>query len=157
MNILVRPLDEDDVSQAKEYIVRLKLLNEEIDPNFKAVDDLKDVARGYILASIEDENVAMYVCEDLDTNQIIGLIRIEFKDRMFYHPRKEAVITDIYVKAGYRGKNVGKVLVEKAIASAKERGAGLLVVSYPVNNTIADKFFTDMGFKDLRKERFLNI
>lgn len=157
MNIMIRRLDEDDIAQATEYIVRLKLLNEEIDPNFKAVDNLKEVARDYVLASMVDEDAAIYVCEDLDANQIIGLIRIEFKDRVFYHPRLEAVITDIYVKAGYRGKNIGKILVEKAIAAAKEKGAGLLVVNYPVNNTIADKFFTDIGFKDLRRERFLTL
>jgi len=157
MNLIVRPLDEDDIAKATEYIVRLKLLNEEIDPNFKVIDELEEVAREYVVASIHDPDVAIYVCEDLDLNQIIGLIRVEFKDRKFYHPRKEAIITDIYVKAGYRGKNVGKVLVEKAVALAKERGAGLLVVCYPVNNTIAEKFFKELGFKDLRKEKFLSL
>ncbi len=157
MNIIIRPLDEDDVSKAVEYVVRLKLLNEEIDPNFKAVENLEEVAREYILSSLTDENSLIYVCEDLDAGQIVGLLRLEFRDRIFYKPRKVAVITDIYVKAGYRGKKVGKVLVEKAISLAKERGAGLLVAKYPVNNTIAEKFFSELGFKDLRREKFLSL
>jgi len=150
-------MDEDDVENALEYIVRLKLLNEEVDPNFKTVDNLEEEARGYLIESLEDENVAVYVCEDLDVNQVVGLVRIEIRDRRFYYPRKEAVITDIYVKAGYRGKNIGHILIDKASSFAKEKGAGLIVVSYPLNNTIADKFFTEGGFKDLKRVKFFSL
>jgi len=47
------------------------------------------------------------VAEDEGNRLIAGVIRFELVDRLFYEPRLQAVITDLYVRPQYRRRGSG--------------------------------------------------
>jgi len=152
--INVREAAEADAEQVSKLIARLKLVNEELDPHFKTVPDLDRVALEYTLEAIRDPKARVIVAEDEEAGEIIGVLVYKLMDRVFYEPRIKALITDFYVRARYRGRRVGSLLLEKAAEKAKEDGAGILTVVYPAGNSIAAGFYERKGFRDLQVEKY---
>jgi len=157
LHLEVRRVEERDLDVVADMIARLKVLNEELDPHFRVVEDLEEQARRYAKESLRNENVVMLVAYDSDTGEAAGVIRMEIVDRVFYKPRLKAVITDIYVKPKYRRRRVATTLLEKAKEEAKRRGAGIITAVYPANNVIAETFYEKEGFKTLQVEKYLPL
>ena len=157
MHLEVRRVEERDLEVVADMIARLKVLNEELDPHFRVVEDLEEQARRYVKESLRNENVVMLVAYDSDAGEAAGVIRVEIVDRVFYKPRLKAVITDIYVKPKYRRRRVAATLLEKAKEEAKRRGAGIITAVYPANNVIAEMFYEKEGFKTLQVEKYLPL
>ncbi|MCE4626309.1 MAG: GNAT family N-acetyltransferase [Desulfurococcales archaeon] len=153
-SIYVREAVENDIETISELVARLKMLNEELDPHFKAVSNINEIAREYVEKAIQDENTKILVAVDMATADIAGIIILRVEDRVFYEPRKKAVITDFYVKAKYRRKRLGSILLDEAIKVAKEMGAGIITAVYPAGNSIADSFYKKAGFKDFQIEKY---
>ena len=152
--IFVREAVENDLDTIAKLVARLKLLNEELDPHFKAVKNLEEIAKTYVEKAMQDDNTKILVAVDMATADIAGIIILKLEDRVFYEPRKKAVITDFYVKAKYRRKRVGSILLDEAMKAASEMGAGIITAVYPAGNTIANDFYTKAGFKDLQIEKY---
>jgi ribosomal protein S18 acetylase RimI-like enzyme len=152
MKINVRMIEEKDFEEVAKLIARLKSLNEELDPHFKAVDNVREIALKYIEETTKSDNAFILVAENGETGEIIGVIRVELVDRVFYEPRIKALITDIYVKPKYRRKRVGILLLEKAATEAKRRGAGMLSAIYPHGNVLAAEFYKKQGFSEFQRE-----
>ncbi len=148
-SIVIRRPVESEVEALAELVARLKSLNEELDPNYKTASDLLEAARDYVAESLKSENVILMVAEDADVGKIVGMVRIEIKNRRFYEPRVKGVITDLYVHPSYRRKKVGALLVDKAVEELQGRGINMLTAIYPINNIIAKKFYENLGFTDL--------
>ncbi len=152
MKINVRMVEEKDFEEVAKLVARLKSLNEELDPHFKAVDNVREIALKYIEETTKSDNAFILVAENGETGEIIGVIRVELVDRVFYEPRIKALITDIYVKPKYRRKRVGILLLEKAAAEAKRRGARMLSAIYPHGNVLAAEFYKKQGFSEFQRE-----
>ncbi len=152
MRITVRKAGEGDVVEVATLIARLKSLNEELDPHFKVVHDIDSIALDYVENTLKQDNAFILVAEDSDNGTIVGIIRVEIVDRLFYEPRLKAVVTDIYVRPRYRRKRVGILLLEKAAEEARRRGAGIITAVYPADNVIAASFYEKMGFTRLQEE-----
>jgi ribosomal protein S18 acetylase RimI-like enzyme len=152
--INIREINEKDLNQVVELIVRLKSVNEELDPNFKVVSNIYEVVTNYVKESINNDKVVLLVAEDENDKTIAGIIRFIIIDRLFYEPRIKAEITDFYVKPIYRRKKLGVMLLQKAIEYAKLKGAGILTAIYPSGNEIADSFYDKQGFIPLNKEKY---
>jgi len=56
------------------------------------------------------------------------------------------VLNDLYVVPAWRGKGVGRQLIDTAAAFAKEQAAVHLQLETGVENVIAQKLYEDMGF-----------
>jgi ribosomal protein S18 acetylase RimI-like enzyme len=145
--ITIRKARKEDLERIAEFVVRLKQVNEELDPMYVTRDDLASVARHYIERSLDDPNTILLVAEHEST--VVGMVRAVIVDRVFYEPRIEALITDIYVHPSYRRRGVASLLIEKLAEEARSRGISLLAAEYPPGNRIAEKFFSRMGFKPL--------
>lgn len=157
MRVEVRYAREEDVEAIADMIARLKILNEELDPHFRVVEDLEEQARRYVRDSIKSDNVIVILAYDADSGEPLGVLRLEFIDRIFYKPRLKAVITDIYVKPKHRRKRIATMLLEKAKDDARKRGAGLITAVYPANNVIAEMFYEKEGFRTLQVEKYLPL
>lgn len=152
--IYVREAVEEDAEAISELVARLKMLNEELDPHFKATQNIEKVAREYVLRALKDESTRILIAEDAETSSIAGVLILRLEDRVFYEPKMKAVITDFYVRAKYRRRRVGSILLERAMKIAKEMGAGIITAVYPAGNNIADTFYKQAGFKDFQIEKY---
>jgi len=71
-SIYVREAVENDIATISELVARLKMLNEELDPHFKAVPNINEIAREYVEKAMQDENTKVLVAVDMATADIAG-------------------------------------------------------------------------------------
>lgn len=146
-DLVVREAKSKDVEQAAELIVRMKRLNGEFDPLFKVVDDAQQRAVGYLKGSMDrDDKLVLVVARG---EKVLGVLRAEIKERLFYTPSKEGDITDFYILPEIRRKAVGKELIQQASQKLKMMGAEMIVAEFPAQNAIAVRFYSKRGFRAL--------
>lgn len=138
---------EEDLDQASDLIVRMKRLNGEFDPLFKVVDDAKERARRYLAESGGSGGRLVLVARA--GPKVIGVLRAELRDRLFYEPSREGVVTDFYVLPEWRRRALGDEMLQRATESLKRMGAEMIVAEFPARNEIATKFYTKRGFRPL--------
>ena len=151
MAYYVRPASEPDLDIVADYIARLKMLNEELDPHYEAVEELEEVTKKYVEDALRDETKILLVAEH-EKDGVVGVIKIDIVDRLFYKPRLKGVITDIYVHPSHRRRRVGRLLLDKAIEQLRARGVRLVSAIYPEGNIISKKFYEKNGFIGLNCE-----
>jgi ribosomal protein S18 acetylase RimI-like enzyme len=146
-DIVVREARSEDVEQAAELIVRMKRLNGEFDPLFKVVDDAQKRAVGYLRASMGvGDRLVLVVAR---SEKVLGVLRAEIKERLFYTPSKEGDITDFYILPEIRRKDVGRELIAQATQRLKTMGAEMIIAEFPAQNAIAVRFYSKRGFRAL--------
>src|SRR5712692_3359807 len=123
-DIVVREATRDDLSQAVDLIVRMKRLNGEFDPMFRVVDNISERALQYLTDSLGSENSLVWVATA--GKRVIGILRAEIRDRLFYEPEIEGLITDFYVLPEGRRKALGNDMILAAAKRLKERGAQII-------------------------------
>lgn len=153
--VVVRKAVREDLDSVADMIARLKIFNEELNPVFKTIDNVRQKAEEYFLSSLGREEVILLVADI--GGEIAGFIRVELVERTFYEPRLKALITDIYVRPRFRRGFVGHLLVEAASKEARMRGAGMLSAVYPATNYVADQFYKNLGFKQLQVEVYKEL
>ncbi len=150
--LIIREASREDVDAVADLVARLKTLNEELDPSFRTSQRLREEARRYVEESLSDPKARLIVAAVGD--EVVGLLRLVFIDRVFYEPRIKALITDLYVKPGYRRRGIGRLLVEYAVDVARREGAGIISAVFPEGNVIARRFYEELGFRVLQVEVF---
>ena len=145
--VVIGKAKAEDVKQAADLLVRMKKLNGEFDPLFKVVEDADARASRYLNESIASNNCLVLVAK-ID-KKVIGFLRAEVKERLFYEPRKEGIITDIYILPEGRRKSLGNDILSKASEKLKQMGAEMIVAEFPAQNEIAGRFYTKRGFRAL--------
>jgi len=145
-DVVLRKARESDVPSLVELIIRLKRLNEEFDPLFKVSEGLKEEGTRYIKSAINSDRCLVVVAER--ESRVIGMVKVDIKERMFYEPREEGHIVDLYVLPEFRRLDVGKKLITHIINSLKGR-VGIITVEFPTLNRISVGFYTEMGFRSV--------
>jgi len=146
--VTIREARENDVESLVDLVVRLKRLNSEFDPLFSARNDCAERAREYLISAIRDnKNHLVLVAED--AGKIVGILKADIRERLFYSPTIEGAIVDFYIMPEYRRKDLGRQILDKAIAILRERGAQLITAEFPTQNQIAINFYNKMGFRPL--------
>ncbi len=144
--VTIREAREEDVDALIDLVVRLKRLNNEFDPLFSVRNDCAERAREYLLNALRDsKNHLVLVAEDM--GKIVGVLKADIRERLFYSPSVEGAIVDFYVMPEYRRKGLGRAMLERAITMLRERGAQLITAEFPTQNQIATNFYNKMGFR----------
>ena len=146
--VTIREAREGDVDALVDLVVRLKRLNSEFDPLFSARSDCAERAREYLLNAIRDNKSHLVLVAE-DMGKIVGVLKADIRERLFYSPSIEGAIVDFYVMPEYRRKGLGRMMLERAIAMLRERGAQLITAEFPTQNQIAVNFYNKMGFRSL--------
>jgi ribosomal protein S18 acetylase RimI-like enzyme len=145
--LVIRDATADDIEDAAELIVRMKRLNGEFDPLFKVVDDAQERAVNYLRSTIGASDKFVLVASKDD--KVMGVLRAEIRDRLFYTPAKEGDITDFYILPEVRRMNVGREIIVRASEKLKAMGADMVIAEFPAQNAIATRFYTKRGFRAL--------
>jgi ribosomal protein S18 acetylase RimI-like enzyme len=150
--IHLRPARAKDVPALVPLLLRLKRLNEEFDPLLKVRDDAEAQARAILTAQLDDPKSVVLAAEGVgpDKDKVVGFVRAVVRERPFYTPEFEGVITDIYLLPLYRRHGVGEYLLKEISNALKAKGAGVVVAEFPAQNEIAIRFYAKRGFRPIQ-------
>jgi len=143
----IRRAKKDEVDAVADLIVRTKRLNNEFDPLFAVVPDVKARAEKHVLASIGSPDKLVLIAAE--GTKVVGVLRAERRERTFYEPHEEGFITDFYILPEYRRKALGNDMIQQASAELKKMGAQIIVADVPALNEIANRFYVKRGFRSL--------
>lgn len=90
--------------------------------------------RNNFLAVIENENT------------VIGTLQLTFIPYLTYQGGKRALIEGVRIDEAYRGKGVGKQLIEWAIEKSREQGCHMVQLTTDKNRPEALEFYKKLGF-----------
>lgn len=143
----IRRAKKDDLGSVSDLIVRTKRLNNEFDPLFAVVPDVKTRADKYVASSIDEPESLLLVAAE--GPKVVGVLRAEMRERLFYDPHREGFITDFYILPEFRRKALGHEMLEEASTQLKKMGAQIIVADVPARNEIANKFYVKRSFRAL--------
>jgi ribosomal protein S18 acetylase RimI-like enzyme len=143
----IRRARKEDLGAVADLIVRTKRLNNEFDPLFAVVSDAKTRAEGHVMHSLGPPDKLLLVAAE--GSKVVGVLRAEMRQRLFYEPHEEGFITDFYILPEYRRKALGNEMIQRASAELKKMGAQIIVADVPAQNEIANRFYVKRGFRSL--------
>ena len=143
----IRRAKEEDTGAVADLIVRTKRLNNEFDPLFAVVSDAKALAERHVTGSLGSPDKLLLVAAD--GPKVVGVLRAEMRQRLFYEPHEEGFITDFYILPEFRRKALGNEMIHRASAELKKMGAQIVVADVPAQNEIANRFYMKRGFRPL--------
>ena len=143
----IRRAKKEDRDAVADLIVRTKRLNNEFDPLFAVVADAREKAEEYIASSISSPDKLVLVAAE--GPKIVGVLRAEMRERLFYEPHREGFITDFYILPEHRRKALGNDVIKQPSAELKRMGAQIIVADVPARNEIANNFYVKRGFRAL--------
>jgi GNAT superfamily N-acetyltransferase len=80
-----------------------------------------------------------------DEGQVVGLLGLSFRHTLF-HPAPSALIDELVVEQGHRGRGVGQQLMAEAIERCRAAGCCEVEVSTERSNETAQEFYRQHGF-----------
>jgi len=146
----IRLMGKKDINAVMDELLRLKRLNSEFDFALKVSSGNESEIINKLNNMIDDkENHIILVAEDND--KIVGILISDIIFRIYYDPKYEVRIREFYVMPEYRGKDVGKALINKLREIAQKKDIKMITAEFPSLNVIAINFYKNMGFKELIK------
>jgi ribosomal protein S18 acetylase RimI-like enzyme len=145
----IRHATRADVAAVVDLIVRTKKLNNEFDPLFRVVNNLRSKAERYVSDSIDSAKKLLLVAAE--RTKVVGVLRAEMRERLFYEPSREGFITDFYILPEFRRKALGNRILQQASGELKRMGATLIVADVPAQNEIAVRFYAKRKFRALNQ------
>ena len=145
--VVIRTIRKEDVSKAAELLARLKKLNGEFDPLLKTTTTLEEASTDSINQAMSADNSVILVA--VEQGKVVGLVKADLTDRVFYEPRKEGAIVEFYILPEFRRGNLGSELLSAVSESLRKKGAELITAEFPSQNEIAKNFYSKLGFRSL--------
>lgn len=100
----------------------------------------------FLVTQLEDPDVAVFVADF--NGDLIGYAYAAVEGFDYITLRGPAgLLHDIVVEPDYRGRGVGRMLLEAALAFLKSRGAPRVVLSTAERNEVAQRLFASVGFR----------
>ena len=153
MKVKIRDYQESD----RTAFVKLM---EQLMDYIASIDDLKRIRRmpefgeSYtqrILQKVAENNGMIYVAE-LDSELVgvvVGTILEQSKEDQLEHvPSKFGEVLEIVVEAGYRGKGVGTMLMNKLEEYFKKSNCNVSGVGVLAHNKNAHRLYNKLGYED---------
>jgi ribosomal protein S18 acetylase RimI-like enzyme len=144
-SIVIRLATKEDLDSATQLVVRLKRLNAEFDPLLEVVPDIEQAARKYLENAMASSTSVLLVA--VEGTKIVGLLKGDVEDRIFYRPKYAGIIREFYVLPEYRRKGIGKRLMMEGVEQLRKKGAEVIMASFPALNEIVINFYKKIGFR----------
>lgn len=147
-NVVIRELEERDVSAADDLLLRLKRLNGEFDSIFNVAENAKENAQKHLMEIIKEKDKHLALVAERD-GKLIGVIALNFNYRRYYLPEIEARIIEFYIMPEGRRGGVGRQLINRVYEELKKKKCTLITAEFPALNPIAMEFYKDLGFREI--------
>ncbi len=146
----IRLMEKKDINDVMDELLRLKRLNSEFDFALKVSSGNETEIANKLNKMIDNrEDHIILVAEE--NKKIVGILISDVIFRIYYDPKYEVRIREFYVMPEYRGKDIGKALMEKLGEIARKKDMKMITAEFPSLNLIAINFYKNMGFKELIK------
>jgi ribosomal protein S18 acetylase RimI-like enzyme len=153
MNVKIREYQGSDrvafvelMEQLMDYIVSID--------NLKRTRRMPEFGESHTqttLKKVAQNNGVIYVAE-LDSElvgTVVGIIPEQSKEEQLEHvPTKCGEVLELVVKAGYRGKGIGTMLMDKLLEYFKKKNCNLSGVVVFVPNKNAHRLYSKLGYED---------
>ena len=145
MNV-IREYRPEDAQQVEECFVELQDFLHRLEPNVlegKAAKKYLD----FMFARCAETSGKMFVAE-VD-NQVVGFVSLWVKvqsEALEEEPLEYAFVSDLVVLPAYRGRGLGRALLQKAEEHALLQGATTLKLEVLARNGVATKLYKNHGF-----------
>ncbi len=143
----IREIKDQDLESAAELVSRLKKLNGEFDPLFKTSEKVESDSLRILKERVRDKDHTVLVA--VSGSKIVGVAKSVLRDRIYYEPRKEGAIVELYIMPEFRRGNLGRELFNAMVSALQKKGAELITAEFPTQNEIARRFYTKLGFRSL--------
>jgi ribosomal protein S18 acetylase RimI-like enzyme len=156
MSVTVRRASIKDARTIAEFAFKLFAQHERYDERrFSQIADEEQMAAFYG-SQTNVRNTAVFIAELEE--KIVGFAYVQYETINYAALLKNAAwIHDLYIDEATRGKNAGKLLIEKSIEFAKDSGAKKLMLSVAARNEYAKEFFERQGFRTTMVEMMLDL
>ncbi|MEM2237891.1 MAG: GNAT family N-acetyltransferase [Candidatus Caldarchaeum sp.] len=144
--IIFRKAEKRDIQSLVDLNIRLKRLNEEFDPLLRVRNDIAEKSKEYFETAMNSPNSLVVVAED--GGRVVGFIKADIRERIFYEPRMAGNIVEFYLLPEYRRKGVGAKLLDYAVKQLREK-ADIITAEFPSLNEIAVEFYTRHGYRGI--------
>lgn len=135
MTIGIRQAGAGDGPAIAEMIQELAATSGDVSPVTAAyAEDYLRAARSLVL-----------LAEDAD--RPVGMLTYSVRPNL-YHAGPSAMIEELVVRAGYRGRGVGSALIDALLAQLVEIGCTEVSVATMPDNEAAQRFYRQHGFVD---------
>jgi GNAT superfamily N-acetyltransferase len=141
MELLVRAAVRHDLRRLVELLSQLSLDR----PREDLSNPIRPAYHSALEAVLGDEKQTILVAE-LD-GRVAGMACLIIVPNLSHVGRPYAMIEDVVVDAGVRGRGIGDALTQRAIEMAKEAGCYKLSLTSNVARTDAHRFYERLGFK----------
>jgi ribosomal protein S18 acetylase RimI-like enzyme len=138
IDVILAQLDRTDSSEKRLYTL-LSLLDYSFIPPLNSVTNISAYCAKLI--QFAEVIVAIYLKED------IGLIAIYANDEQ----ERCAFITSIGVKPEFHGKGIGRILLQRGIQVAHEKGMQRVHLEVNLENQAALKLYHKAGFIEIKR------
>jgi ribosomal protein S18 acetylase RimI-like enzyme len=147
MNITIREAKETDLQLVKKYTVETGWTTVLSENERKELD--KEKWTKYFLEGFEKlskrEADRIFVAED-DSHAFLGYLWVG-EGSSIMTGLKHGYICDLFVKEEFRGKGIGRILLDKAESYCREKRYSRILLMVSVNNETAIRLYNKMGFK----------
>ena len=150
MSFNIRPYDmATDARPLRDCVIQLQDFERGLDPRMPSGESIADDYIREMFLQCRKFAGRVFVCEW--DRAIAGYITIHTEhvsDEIDDGPRKFGLITDVFVGEAYRGKGVGKALLEHAEFHARKKGASEIMISVLASNAQARSLYLAQGFEE---------
>ena len=139
-NLLIRDMTENDIGQ-------VQILMGQLNEIFETQHDISGTAIKTTFLEMTDkkDNYINLIAEE--NGEIVGFISSAIY-KTFFHSGGTLLINELIVDKVCRGRNVGKVLLDRIVELAEELGLNEVEVGTTFDNTGAIKFYKANGLTD---------
>ena len=110
---------------------------------------LLDVKMGFSKAGFRRPGAELWVLEG-DAGEFLGHLWLTLRDDA-RHGTPTLQVTTMGIVRGARGKNFGRLLMQKAEQAAREKGIEVIALEVAGNNRRARDMFKDLGYETIRR------
>jgi GNAT superfamily N-acetyltransferase len=146
--VIIREYQNGDAAALRQCVVILQDAERAIDPRLLPGEVMADAYCTRIHARCREAAGKIFMAEE--DSLVVGFSTI-LADEPFTElddpPGHYALITDLVVLESHRGRGIGRLLLERAEAYAKQAGAKELRIGVLSGNRMARQLYVDVGFQ----------
>lgn len=146
MDVTIREAKESDLQLVRKYGVETGWAS--LSESERGELDKEEWAKhmGELFQKIFDRETHRIFVAENESHVFLGYVWVGVGSNMMTGKR-HGFIYDIFVEKEFRGKGVGRALLEKAESFCREKGYSRILLMVSVNNKAAAKLYDKMGFK----------